>query len=149
VQSGSTIAPIWSMALGLPRPLRAIVAGGAATFVDLAVLFVLVTGFGVAPRMANVPSLVLGAVVGFFANRHFVFRAGRGSLPKQAALYVIVELLSLALNAVLFDLAVRLLAQHASLYVPARLVTSHLVFLGFSYPLWRFVFRVPRVPQAV
>jgi putative flippase GtrA len=137
------------MALSLPRPLRAIIAGGAATFADLAVLFVLVTGLGLAPRVANVPSLVLGAMVGFFANRHFVFRAGRGSLPKQAALYVIVELLSLGLNAVLFDLAMRLLVAHPTLYVPARLVTSHLVFLGFSYPLWRFVFRVPRAAQAV
>src|SRR5688572_4928881 len=137
------------MALILPRPLRAIIAGGAATIVDLAVLFVLVSFVGLAPRVANVPSLVLGAAVGFFANRHFVFRAARGSLPKQAALYLIVELSSLALNAVLFDLAMRLLVHHPNLYVPARLVTSHLVFLGFSYPLWRFVFRVPRLARAV
>ncbi len=137
------------MALTLPRPLRAIVAGGAATFVDLAVLFVLVSLVGLAPRVANVPSLTLGAIVGFFANRHFVFRAGHGSLPKQAALYVVVELFSLALNAVLFDLAMRALVHRPDLSVPARLITSHLVFLGFSYPLWRFVFRVPRVAEGV
>src|SRR5687768_8470058 len=117
------------MALSLARPLRAIVAGGAATLVDLAILFVLVSFVGLAPRVANVPSLLAGAIVGFTANRHFVFRAGHGSLPKQAALYLIVELLSLALNGVLFDLAMRLLAAHPSLYVPARLVTSHIVFL--------------------
>jgi putative flippase GtrA len=135
--------------LTLPRPLRAIVAGGAATVVDLAVLFALVTFAGLDPRVANVPSLVLGALVGFFANRHFVFRAREGSLPRQAALYVIVELLSVALNAVLFDVAMRLLVLHPTLYVPVRLVTSHVVFLGFSYPLWRFVFRVPRLSRAV
>jgi len=133
----------------LPRPLRAILAGGAATLVDLAVLFVLVSGLGLAPRIANVPSLLVGAMVGFFANRHFVFRAREGSLPRQAVLYVIVEVLSLVLNAILFDLALRLLHHHPTLYLPARLVTSHVVFLAFSYPLWRFVFRVPRPAPAV
>jgi len=93
-----------------------------------------------------VPALIAGGVVNFLANRHFAFRAASGSLARQAALYTLVELVALALNGVLFDLALRLPFVHASWYVPVRLVTSHVVFLAWSYPLWRFVFRPQRAP---
>jgi putative flippase GtrA len=125
------------------RIVRSFLAGGAATFTDLAVMAVLVSGFGLSPRLANVPALIAGGVVNFLANRHFAFRAARGSLVKQAALYTLVELVALALNGVLFDVAMRLPFVVPGWYVPVRLVTSHIVFLGWSYPLWRFVFKTP------
>ncbi len=130
---------------GLARLVRAFVAGGAATILDLAVLAGLVTFLGVPPRVASVPALVAGGVASFFASRHWVFRASRGSLPVQAALYVVVELVALALNGVLYDAAMRtpLLATHPGWFAPLRLVTSHVVFLVWSYPLWRFVFKRP------
>lgn len=132
------------------RVLRALLAGGAATLADLAVLAVLVSLVGVAPRVASIPALVVGGVVNFLGNRHFAFRAAKGSLARQAALYTVVELAALAANGILFDVVMRLLpAQLAWAYVPVRLVTSHLVFLAWSYPLWRLVFRVPREAQAV
>jgi putative flippase GtrA len=130
------------------RFLRALLAGGAATIVDMVVLALLVSAAGVSPRLANVPALIVGGVVSFFANRHWVFRARHGPLPEQATLYVLVELVALAGNGILFDAVMRLplLALHAGWYAPARLVTSHVVFLVWSYPLWRFVFRArPRV----
>jgi putative flippase GtrA len=141
-QSGSTIAPRSTMATdGSARDplriLRAFLAGAAATLADIAVLAVLV-------------ALVVGGVVNFLGNRHFAFRASSGSLAKQAALYTIVELAALAANGILFDVGMRLLPVNlAWAYVPVRLVTSHVVFLLWSYPLWRLVFRVPRPAQAV
>lgn len=123
------------------RFLRAVIAGSAATLADLAVLSLLVSGLHFDPRAANVPALAFGGVVNFLGNRHFAFRARDGSLAKQAAGYGAVELVALGLNGVLFDLAMRLLHGHAGWYAPARLVTSHLVFLLWSYPLWRLVFR--------
>jgi putative flippase GtrA len=133
---------------GLGSLVRAVLAGGGATAVDLAVLTALVAIFGVAPRIASLPALAAGGIVSFFANRHWVFRAGRGSLPVQAALYLVVELAALALNGLLYDAAMRtaILHAHPSWYAPARLVTSHVVFLAWSYPLWRLVFRVRRQP---
>lgn len=126
------------------RFLRAVVAGSAATLADLAVLAILVSGLHLDPRAANVPALLAGGVVNFLGNRHFAFRAAQGSLVKQAVGYGVVELVALGLNGVLFDLAMQMLHGHASWYAPVRLVTSHLVFLAWSYPLWRLVFRTPQ-----
>lgn len=132
------------------RILRALLAGGAATIADVATLALLVSVVGLAPRLASIPALIVGGVVNFVGNRHFAFRAAQGSLARQAVLYAIVELAALAANGLLFDVVMRLLPPGlAWAYVPVRLVTSHLVFLAWSYPLWRFVFRVPRPAEAV
>lgn len=127
------------------RFLRSLFAGGMATLADLASLALLVSVFQFEPRAANVPSLLAGAAVQFFANRHFVFRAREGSLARQALLFVVVEAIALLLNGALFDHAMRV--APASLYAIVRLVTSNVVFLGFSYPLWRFVFRTNRTTK--
>lgn len=132
------------------RVLRALLAGGAATLADLAVLALLVTACGLAPRVASIPALLVGGVVNFLGNRHFAFRASHGSLARQAVLYAVVELAALAANGLLFDVVMRLLPHGlAWAYVPVRLVTSHVVFLAWSYPLWRLVFRAPRAAEAV
>ena len=125
------------------RVLRALLAGAAATLVDLGVLALLVSVLGVSARAANVPALVAGGVVSFFGNRHFAVRAARAPVGRQALLYTAVELAALALNGLLFELAMRALANHPELYGLVRLATSHVVFLAWSYPLWRLVFRVP------
>jgi putative flippase GtrA len=132
------------------RVLRALLAGGAATLADIGVLALLVALIGLSPRVASIPALLAGGVVNFLGNRHFAFRATEGSLPKQAVLYAIVELAALGANGLLFDIVMRLLPPGlAWAYVPVRLVTSHIVFLAWSYPLWRLVFRVPQPAQAV
>ncbi len=132
------------------RILRAFLAGGAATLADVAVLALLVSVVGLAPSVASAPALLVGGIVNFVANRHFAFRAAHGSLARQAMLYGVVEIGTLAANGVLFAIAMKLLPHGlAWAYVPVRLVISHLVFLGWSYPMWRFVFRVPRPAEAV
>lgn len=123
------------------RFLRALLAGGGATLADLATLTLLVSVAHLDPRLANVPALVAGGLVQFAANRSFVFRAESGPLARQAALFVLVEAVALGLNGVLYDLAMRLVPPAPGAYVLVRLVTSHVVFLLWSYPLWRFVFR--------
>lgn len=133
---------------GLLQLVRAFLAGAAATIVDLGVLMLLVAapGLHVAPRIASVPALIAGGIVSFFANRHWVFRARAGSLTVQAALYVLVEIIALLLNGALYDAALRtpLMQAHLAWYAPLRLVTSHIVFLVWSFPLWRWVFTAPR-----
>ncbi len=126
----------------LARLLRAGIAGAAATLVDLGVLAALVSVLHVDPRAASVPALIAGGVANFIGNRHFAFRAADGSLVRQAALYTIVEVIALVLNGLLYDNVLRLFPQTHGAYWLVRLATSHVVFLCWSYPLWRNVFKV-------
>jgi putative flippase GtrA len=119
---------------------RAGIAGVAATLVDVGTLAVLVSLLHWDPRAASVPALVLGGLANFVGNRHFAFRAARGSLARQAVLYTVVEVLALAFNGALYDAALRALPNAAHVYWLVRLATSHLVFLAWSYPLWNRVF---------
>jgi putative flippase GtrA len=122
--------------------IRSTLAGGAATLADLIVLSACVA-LGVSPRIASIPALVAGGVVNFYGNRHFAFRARSGSLSRQATLYAITELVALALNGLLFDAAMRTFHPSAPMVLVARLITTNLVFVFFSYPIWRRVFRTP------
>lgn len=124
------------------RFLRSLLAGGVATIIDLATLAFLVSVLHVAPREASVPALLAGAATQFFTNRHFVFDARAGSVVKQAILFALVEGVALLLNGVLYDHAMCHAAP--SLYALVRLVTANVVYIGFSYPLWRVVFRTNR-----
>ncbi len=128
--------------------MRSGLAGAMATAVDLGVLALLVSGFGVSAHMANVPALVIGGIANFIGNRHFAFRARGGSLTHQAIGYTAVEIVALVLNGVLYEVALRVVPGGAHLYWLVRIVTSHLVFLCWSYPLWRRVFRVRATPVA-
>lgn len=119
---------------------RSMLAGGVATLVDLGGLFVLVSLLGVGPRAASVPALVVAGAVNFLGNRHFAFRAAGDSGARQAKLFVLVHLITLSLNAVLFDMAIRGLGTYAP-YWALRLVISNLVYLSWSFPMFRRVFR--------
>lgn len=121
--------------------LRSTLAGGAATAVDLLVLFVCIHALGWSPRVASVPALLAGGFVNFHGNRHFAFRATSGRVERQAVLFILSELVTLTLNGVLYDLAVRTLHPTTAAALVLRLVTQNIVFLAWSYPVWRRVFR--------
>jgi putative flippase GtrA len=120
---------------------RSTLVGGAATAADLLVLFVCMQALGWSPRAANTPALIAGGLVNFHGNRTFAFRATEGRLERQATLFVLAELVTLGLNGVLFDFVVRALPAGAMPAMVARLVVQNVVFLGWSYPIWRRVFR--------
>jgi putative flippase GtrA len=128
--------------------VRAGAAGLLATGADLLVLAVLVSLLHWDARAASIPALVAGGVVNFVGNRHFAFRAARGPLVRQAVGYTAVELIALALNGLFYDAILRAFPVTAHAYWAVRLATSHLVFLAWSYPLWRRVFRVPHNARA-
>jgi putative flippase GtrA len=136
---------MWTKLLTL---LRAGVAGLAATAADLAMLTVLVSVLHVDPRLASLPALVVGGGVNFLGHRHFAFRARDGHVGKQVAGYTAVEIVALALNGLLYDTVLRLVPGARAAYWLVRLATSHAVFLGWSYPLWRRVFAVRVAPTA-
>ena len=165
ISTGSYVAPKWfnhstiwpldctsqGMRIDPKRILELLRAGAAgvfATLVDLGVLTLLVSVFHWDPRSASVPALLAGGVANFVGNRHFAFRASDGSLARQALGYTLVELVALALNGVLYDTVLRTAPVTASAYWAVRLVTSHLVFLCWSYPLWRRVFSTSHASAA-
>jgi putative flippase GtrA len=123
--------------------LRSALAGIAATGADLATLTLLVAVAHWHPRAANVPALLVGGLVNFLANREYAFRARKGNVAKQAIGYSVVEGVALALNGALYDAVLRGVPHAAHFYWLVRLATTNLVFLGWSFPLWRRVFRVP------
>jgi len=127
---------------------RSALTGGTATLADMAALFTLTTALHLSPRAANLPALLCGAVVQFFGNRHFAFRAASGSLRRQALLFTLTELVALTLNALLYDAVARSLVMSPAVALLARAITTNMVFLFFSYPLWCRVFRA-RVDKSV
>jgi putative flippase GtrA len=125
--------------------LRAGIAGLVATATDLVALALLVSVFHVDARVASLPALVAGGIVNFLGNRHYAFRAAHGDVAKQVVGYTATEIVALALNGLAYDTVLRLVPGARPAYWLVRLATSHLVFLAWSYPLWRRVFAPARL----
>lgn len=122
---------------------RTLLAGGAATLADLAMVALAVGVLGVSPRAANVPALLVGACVQFFGNRHYAFRASAlaaGSIKRQIGLFALAEGVALALNGALYHAVAVAVPLDAATAVLARAVTTNLVFVAWSYPVWRRIF---------
>ncbi|APR80101.1 Hypothetical protein A7982_05448 [Minicystis rosea] len=124
---------------------RSALTGGAATLVDLGVIALATAVFHVPAAAANVPALLAGAVVQFVGNRHFAFRAGAGDLRRQAALFVLSEAVTMLLNGLLYHLVATRLVLGPAGAVIARAITTNLVFVLWSYPIWSRIFR-PAIP---
>ena len=131
----------------LGRLLRSGGAGALAAGTDLLTLTLLVQMLGVAPRLASIPALTLGAIVMFFGQKYLAFQTSGKPSARELGLFSLVQLGGLALTALLFDRALHaspVLARH---YVATRLVVTNLVWLGYSFPLWHFVFKKPAEPS--
>ncbi|HWL87372.1 MAG TPA: hypothetical protein VNO21_16320, partial [Polyangiaceae bacterium] len=74
-------------------------------------------------------------------QKYFAFQERNPVRGGQVALFVAVQVVGLAINALLYDAVLRLVPGAASLYVAARLVTTNIVWLGYSFPVWHLVFR--------
>jgi len=131
VQPATRLGRLWRFA-------KSLLVGGVASVADFAALALLVEFAHLHETTANVPALCVGAIVQFIGCRHLVFQAARGHLGRQLAGFAIVELATLALNGVAFHLLVTV-AQVP--YWLARPLGTFAVFVGFSYPLWKWVFR--------
>jgi putative flippase GtrA len=130
------------------RFARALVVGSGATIVDFSVLTACIRLAGIAPTSARLPALLCGASVQFFGNRTFTFRAQRGSIARQARLFIVFEVVTLAMNWGLYQI----LAPRIDV-VPPEVVSflgTFLVFIAFAYPMRKLViFRVPDAPSSV
>ena len=119
------------------RFLRASAVGILATLADLGTLTLLVEVLGVSKLVANWPSLLLGVTVQFIGAKYAVFKAGDGPWVRHLTGFVVAEIGTYLLNGLAFHLLVTLTPIP---YVLARLVGTFVVFIAFSYPVWKWVF---------
>jgi putative flippase GtrA len=122
----------------LPTFSRSAVIGFFATAADLGSLVLLVQLLGLPPVAANVPALLAGVAVQFLGNKLFAFRDRSRDYLRQGALFALIEVGALLLNALAFHVFV---VATPVPYWLARVTTSSLVYVGYSYPLWGRVFR--------
>jgi putative flippase GtrA len=119
------------------RLVSGVGVGGVATLVDLATLTLLIEALHLTPSHANLPALFAGASIQFLGCRHVVFDATDGSMSRQFLAFSGVELVTLTLNALLFQALISV----ALPYIFARLLATFGVFMLFSFPAWHWVFR--------
>jgi putative flippase GtrA len=119
--------------------LRSASVGLVATASDLGSLLLLIHVAGLSKRLANIPSLLPGLLIQFIGNKYFAFQDRSKAIVMQGSLFFVIEMFAFAFNVLLFDLLVHRCAMHE---IPARLLGTNIVYLGFSFPLWRLlVFR--------
>jgi putative flippase GtrA len=131
----------------LARLVRSAGAGAVATVVDLGSLTALVSIAGLSPRAASVPALVLGGIVMFFGQKHWAFRSHAGRTGREAVLFALVQIGGLVLTALLFEFVMRVAPAATRYYVIVRLVTTNVVWVGYSFPLWHLVFKPGAEPE--
>ena len=129
------------------RLVRSAGAGAVAALVDLGALTTLVSLVGLSPRAASVPSLVLGGIVMFFGQKRFAFRSRGGRTGREALLFSLVQIGALVLTAILYEVVMRTVPGAGRFYVVVRLVTTNVVWLAYSFPLWHLVFKTEGEPE--
>lgn len=121
---------------------RALIVGSGATIVDFSVLTACIRLAGIAPSSARLPALLCGASVQFFGNRTFTFRAQRGSISRQAVLFAVFEVATLAMNFGLYQLL--LPRVHGVPPEITSFIGTFVVFILFAYPMRKLViFKLP------
>ena len=125
--------------------VRSAGVGAIATAIDLAALALLVSGFGLDPRVASIPALSLGIVAQFFGNKLFAFEDKSKAWARQGALFLGVEALGFIANLALFHLMVTYTPLP---YLLVRVLTTAVVYFGICLPLWSRIFHPPARGEA-
>ncbi len=119
---------------------KSALVGLSATAADLFALFVMVEWFSIQTQWANVPALFIGIGIQFLGNKFYAFQNTDEAWLKQGLLFSLVETGALLVSAALFHFAV---VVNGLPYITSRLGVGMLVYVCFSYPLWRYVFGRP------
>jgi putative flippase GtrA len=134
--------------------MRLVRSGGAgilATVADVGTLTLLVSVFGVEPVRASVPSLVFGSIVMFLGHKYFVFeQRSVSTLGRETVLFTVVQVVGIVISTWVYKVLLGLAPIFQSHYVLVRLAANNLVWLGYFFPLWHYVFKsTPPGPKAV
>lgn len=117
-----------------------------ATCVDFLCMVASVELLNVSPVAATAIGAAVGGVSNFILGRYWIYRQASGApVEMQLARYVVVSLVSLALNTWGEHLFANVLNVQ---YVVSRVITAVIVSNAWNYPMQRFfVFRDRRGPQ--
>lgn len=118
--------------------LRSVGVGLLATGVDIALLWLFIHFAGFTPAQANLPALLVGMAVQYVGNKYVAFEDRSSDHLRQGSLFALVEGGTLGLNALGFHFLVTLTDVP---YPLARVGVTLAVYLAFSFPLWRLIFR--------
>jgi putative flippase GtrA len=132
--AGSALKRLASDA-GLRQLTRYVTVGGASALTEVLLFYIYLTWLALPLMAANVAAVCSVTFLGFFAQKHFTFRA-RGRMTFQAMLYV----LQLGINFVLNNALVFLFAHVGQLRpIIAKVLQLGLCFL-FNFTFSKFVF---------
>ena len=123
------------------RLVRSGMAGLVSTLVDLAILTGLTELAGTSPRTASVPALIVSGLVMFFGQKYFAFQGSGAPRPRELVEFALVQAGGLVITGLLYDSVLRFVPSLSEHYVLVRLVTTNVVWLAYSFPLWHLVFR--------
>jgi len=130
---------------GLPgRILRFALSGGTAALTTLFVLYLL-HGLLSAPYLAaSAIGFLAGVSINFLLQRRVVFlRTGRAGVRREAATFLVVNLIALVLNTALLYIFVEFLHLY---YLAAQVLVQVIIAAG-SFLVYGFIFRAPENPQ--
>lgn len=100
------------------------------------------------PLTANALALIPTMAVNFWANRSLTFRAAEGSLPRQAASYLLAYLIGLGASSGFFAMLLAILNPHSVTIETGFGIVAGLAATVVRYILMsRWVFVVPRDPH--
>jgi putative flippase GtrA len=126
---------------------RLVRSGGAgifATAADIGTLTLLVKWFGVPKVVASTPAFILGSLVMFLGHKYFVFeQRSAKTLGRETLLFVVVQAVGIIPTTLVFQILLGLSPLFERHFVLVRLVANNLVWLGYFFPLWHFVFKAP------
>lgn len=124
----------------LKRLLRSSLVGIVATAVTLVILTGCSRFLGMNVLVANAIAVAVGTTVQFVGSRYYSFRATQGAIGRQVRWFIPVEIGAYLLTNVVFYLLVRLLDLNREI---ANMASGFVVYFGFSYPMWHWVFKTP------
>jgi putative flippase GtrA len=96
-------------------------------------IYLLLTGYGIQPKMAMSFLYVVGALAGFFGNRLWSFQY-QGAVLQNFMRYIVAHVLGYGLNFLMLSLFVdRLLFPHQLIQAIAILSVAGFLFIAFKF----------------
>jgi len=121
------------------RLVRFVISGGTATAVNLGALFLLTHVFGLWYLTSSVIAFMVAFFVSFSLQKFWTFEdASRARLRSQAAIYLIVILIGLAINTTLLYVLVEMAHLH---YLVAQLISGVFIAVMNYFSYKHLVFR--------
>jgi putative flippase GtrA len=120
---------------------RSTLVGLVATVLDMVVFELCTRVARLDSRFAAALAVAVGTTTQFIGSRYFAFRAQKGRVARQMKWFLLAEFVGYWLTVGTFTLLRAGLPAMVPNEVP-KLLSGSLVYFGFSYPIWRKVFRV-------